>query len=88
MSKVLDKCSNGKEALEAVNRLYYQHSRQYATIITDLSMPIMDGFEESINIRNFMQQKMLPHPKIIACTGHSEPEYIEKAWRYQIDEVI
>ena len=25
---------------------------------------------------------------IIACTGHTEDEYINKAWRYQMDEVL
>lgn len=25
---------------------------------------------------------------IVACTGHTEPEYIQKAWRYEMDEVI
>ena len=25
---------------------------------------------------------------VIACTGHVEDEYIKKAWRHQIDEVV
>ena len=25
---------------------------------------------------------------IIACTGHTEPEYIDKAWRHEMDEVV
>jgi YesN/AraC family two-component response regulator len=25
---------------------------------------------------------------IVACTGHSENEYIFKAWRHSIDEVL
>ena len=25
---------------------------------------------------------------IIACTGHTEPEYIKKAWEHEMDEVI
>ena len=25
---------------------------------------------------------------IVACTGHTEEEYIKKAWRYEIDEVV
>lgn len=25
---------------------------------------------------------------IVACTGHTEDEYIQKAWRYQMDEVV
>jgi len=25
---------------------------------------------------------------IVACTGHTEIEFIKKAWRHQMDEVI
>lgn len=25
---------------------------------------------------------------VIACTGHTEEEYIQKAWRHQIDEIV
>jgi len=25
---------------------------------------------------------------IVACTGHTEEEYIQKAWRHQMDEVL
>ena len=25
---------------------------------------------------------------IIACTGHTEPDYINKAWNHEIDEVV
>jgi len=51
-------------------------------------MPIMDGFQATAQIRRFEEQKNLPRSKIIACSGHTEPLYIEKAWRYEFDEVI
>ena len=25
---------------------------------------------------------------IVACTGHTEEEYIKKAWAHQMDEVV
>ena len=25
---------------------------------------------------------------IVACTGHTENEYVKKAYRYQMDEVV
>ncbi len=25
---------------------------------------------------------------IVACTGHTEEEFIQKAWRHQMDEVV
>ncbi len=24
----------------------------------------------------------------MACTGHCEPEYVQKAWRHDMDEVV
>ena len=25
---------------------------------------------------------------VVACTGHIEEEYIQKAWRHEMDEVV
>lgn len=25
---------------------------------------------------------------IIACTGHTEPEYVKKAWAHEMDEIV
>jgi hypothetical protein len=25
---------------------------------------------------------------IVACTGHTEEEFIQKAWRHQMDEIL
>ena len=54
----------------------------------DCSMPIMDGFEASDEIREVHNEFQIQQPLIIACTGHCEPEYVEKAWRHQMDELI
>jgi len=54
----------------------------------DCSMPIMDGFEATEQIRASLRQANQPQPLIIACTGHTEPEYIKKAWAYSMDEVL
>ena len=51
-------------------------------------MPIMDGFEASDHIRNFCYQRKVSQPMIVACTGHTEDEFIQKAWRHQMDEFL
>ena len=51
-------------------------------------MPILDGFKASMIIRQLHRQKEAPEPLIIACTGHTEDEYILKAWRHEIDQLI
>ena len=54
----------------------------------DCSMPIMDGYETTENIRRFCKKQNIQQPMIVACTGHTEEEYIQKAWRYEMDEVV
>ena len=39
-------------------------------------------------MRHFIRMKGLIQPMIVACTGHTEEEFIKKAWDYQIDEVV
>ena len=51
-------------------------------------MPIMDGYESAKCIRQFYKESNIQQPKIIACTGHIEPEYIKKAWEHEMDEVV
>ena len=54
----------------------------------DCSMPIMNGYEASDAIRSFIRNKNFLQPMIVACTGHTEQEYIKKAWVHQMDEVV
>ena len=39
-------------------------------------MPIVDGYEACESIRSFLKIKNMPQPMILACTGHTEEEYI------------
>ena len=60
----------------------------YGLIFMDCNMPIMDGYESTESIRKFYERKQIEQPMIIACTSHTEPEYIKKAWKHQMDEVV
>jgi CheY-like chemotaxis protein len=67
---------------------------RYSLILTDMSMPFMDGYKASERIRRI---RMLakkrkdytedPELTIIAITGHVEPEYIKKAKDSGINDV-
>ena len=42
----------------------------------DLSMPVMDGYEAAMKIRNYLGERNLEQPMICAVTGHCEEDYI------------
>ncbi len=46
----------------------------------DCSMPIMDGYTASEKIRRLIKGLQIQQPMIVACTGHTEEEYINKAF--------
>lgn len=56
---------NGKEALDA----YVGNPGHFAAILMDISMPVMNGFEATRQIRYFEHQNQLPAVKIIALSG-------------------
>ncbi|OMF83500.1 response regulator [Paenibacillus glucanolyticus] len=70
-------CENGRDALEAVNRL------QPDVVLTDIHMPYMDGLELS---RHITQQH--PKTKIIILTGFDDFEYAQQAVKLQVTDFI
>ena len=42
-------------------------------------MPIMDGYEATTKIREFLYSKNIPQPIIIGITGHIEPVYVKRS---------
>ena len=51
-------------------------------------MPVMDGYDSSREIRDFYEANQMKQPLIVACTGHVEEEFIQKAWFCGIDEIL
>ena len=74
--------NNGQQALNMVKQAYNDRHYSYGLIFMDCSMPVMDGYEATDCIRSFIKLKNMFQPMIIACTGHTEEEYIKKAWRH------
>ena len=50
-------------------------------------MPIMDGYEATQKIRDYIHSKELLQPMIIAVTGHCENSYIKRGFASGINEV-
>ena len=84
---MIDEVTNGLEAFEAVKKAN-QKGFSYGLIFMDCSMPIMDGYTATEKIRKYLKSKFIQQPMIIACTGHSEAQYIKKAFEHKMDEVV
>jgi len=50
VDELVDKCYNGKEAVELIKK-QAECGEQYALIFMDCSMPILDGYEATTEIR-------------------------------------
>ena len=50
-------------------------------------MPIMDGYEATVELRDLHKDSQMQQ-KVIAVSGHVDSQYIEKAWRYDLDEFV
>ena len=61
---------NGADAVKQV--MYQPKSLQYTLIFMDCNMPVMDGYQATVKIREICKQRSDPQPKVFAVTGHSE----------------
>lgn len=68
--QIIGEASNGNAALE------FMRLHQVDLLITDLIMPVMDGFE----LMNAVRAEF-PHTWIVVLTCHQDFEYIQKAMR-------
>jgi len=51
-------------------------------------MPGMDGYEASMRIRQHYQKTLYEQPYIVACTGHIEDQFVQKAWSSRMNELV
>ena len=88
LGNLVDRAYNGLEGVKKVKDSLASGKQTYGLVFTDISMPVMDGYEASNEIREFYRVKQVPQPLIIACTGHMEEDFIKKAWLHDIDEIL
>ena len=53
LADIVDRAYNGLEAFSKVKESFENGLHVYGLVITDISMPVMDGFELTEEIRNF-----------------------------------
>ena len=76
-----DEVENGREAIEALEK------EPYTLILMDIEMPVMNGLETTIYIRNEM-----PHPLnetfIVALTAHNPQLFFEDFKDVGFDQLL
>lgn len=68
----IHKATNGREAVDKVIKAHEGGKFSYGLIFMDCSMPIMDGYEASDEIKNYLLKRKMYQPMIVAVTGHAE----------------
>ena len=59
LHKFIDTANNGKDCLKKI-KAARESNIYYSLIFMDLSMPIMDGYEASKNIRDYRRSNIKP----------------------------
>ncbi|EMT72938.1 Sensor protein gacS [Fusarium odoratissimum] len=76
-----DSASDGLQALEC----YKAQEGCYKCILMDISMPVMDGFEATRQIRGFEKASDLPRRHIVAISGLASKDAQEDAFANGLD---
>ena len=79
---VLHTATDGSEAVEAY------HKQEFAMLLMDIQMPLMDGFEATKAIREYEREKRLRQTPIIAVTAHVMENYREKCLQAGMNDYL
>jgi CheY-like chemotaxis protein len=82
---------NGLEAVNLIKKNVEDNNgtfSNYPLILTDLNMPVMDGNTAALQIREYLYNKGLEQPIIIAITGHCEDTFVKEALKDGINMVV
>lgn len=82
LNQEFEQASNGLEAVRA----YGANPSTFGLVLMDISMPVMDGFAATREIRNFETRNKLPRCKIVALTGVASEDARNDADAAGIDE--
>ena len=61
---------------------------QFDAVITDCSMPVMDGYALTAEIRAIERAQQLPHGPVLGCTAHVQEHERRKALDVGMDECL
>ena len=73
--------TNGKEAVEAYERIVIQKRQRIDMICMDIEMPVMNGKDAAKKIRKIEQEKGVPQCKIIFVSGNTFKSEMDECLR-------
>ncbi|MCK5728539.1 MAG: response regulator [Methylococcales bacterium] len=71
--------NNGKEAIDILSK------HTFDLVLMDVQMPVMDGYQASIEIRKYLTKKTLP---IVALTAHAMQEDKERCLSVEMNDYL
>lgn len=87
LDEFIDTATDGTEAVTKF-RSQVDMKNPYVLVFMDCSMEPMDGYTASKLIKKYCREEKVESPYIVACTGHTEEAYVQKAWDSEMDELI
>ncbi len=70
---------NGEQAVQKViDKTKNECCKGYGLIFMDCNMPVMDGFEATVEIRKRIMNQEVPEVYIVACTALHEGKWKKK----------
>ena len=81
----ISKAIHGEEAIKRVQKRKElpcsESCKTFKLIFMDLSMPVMDGFQATLELKELMNTKEVPEIPIIACTAFVDNEKTQKCYK-------
>ncbi|EGR30178.1 hypothetical protein IMG5_138970 [Ichthyophthirius multifiliis] len=79
----IDEAYNGKEAVEKI-----QKNNNYDLIFMDINMPILDGFQATLKIKEMINNKSINFTSVIIVSAFNDQADIEKSFKMGASEYI
>ena len=83
----IDEAFNGEQAVNKVKERASE-KKYYDYIFMDLTMPIMDGYMATQQLKYMVQIGNIPNLQIIALTGYDDQKEKEKCFEFGFDAFI
>ena len=88
----IDTAFNGEEALRKIEERHQNRCcarcKSYSLIFMDINIPIMDGYESTIKIREMIKKDVWDHSRIVGCTAFVTEEKLKQCLESGMDSYI